>query len=92
MTDLIVKADNGLTNVENQAASKTGEFADLISNAVTHFNALLAALASDAKVGVSAVENGIGGTANLVVSTEDLLKAVAPSAQTVESLATPPAA
>lgn len=88
--DIIVKADNGLTKIEDGAASKTGEIANLISNAITHFNVLLAALAGDVKVGISAAENGIGGTANLVVSTETALKALAPSAQVTDALATPP--
>lgn len=90
--DLIVRADNGLTKVEDTAARKTGEVANLVSNVVTHLNALLAAVYSDVKIGFGAVNSGIGAEANLVVSTESLLKDVAPSAQTVEPLATPPAA
>lgn len=89
--DIIVKADNGLTKIEDGAATKTGEIANLVSNVVTHFNALLAALAGDVKVGISAAESGVGGTANLVVTTEDALKALAPAVQTAEPLATPPA-
>lgn len=88
--DIIVKADDGLTKVEDTAASKTGEVANLVSNIVTHLNALLGAIYSDVKVGFGAVNSGIGGTANLVVSTEDLLKAEAPT-PAPEPLATPPA-
>lgn len=78
--DIIVKADDGLTKIEDTAASKTGEVANLVQNVVTHFNALLAALYGDVRIGFSAVNSGIGGTANLVVSTESLLKAAAPAA------------
>lgn len=87
--DIIVKADNGLTKVEDTAAAKTGEVANLVQNVVTHLNSLLAAVYGDVKIGFGAVNNGIGGTANLVVSTEDLLKAAAPAA-TTEPLTTPP--
>lgn len=88
--DIIVKADAGLTKVEDTVGTKTGEVATLVQNVVTHFNALLAALYGDVKIGFSAVDSGIGGTANLVVSTEDLLKAAAP-APAPEPLAAPPA-
>lgn len=88
--DIIQKADAGLTHLEDTAGAKVAEIASLAANAVTHFNALLGALGSTVKIGVSAAENGIGGTANLVVSTEDALKGLA-SAQTKEPLAAPPA-
>lgn len=90
MTDIIVKADDGLTHVENEATKLTGESVGLLSNLITHFNAFLASVGSEVKVGISAAESGIGGTANLVVSTEDLLKAAAPAAAP-EPLAAPPA-
>lgn len=88
--DFIQKADAGLTKLEDTAGSKTGEVADLVQNVVTHLNHLLAAVYSDAKIGFGAVDNGIGGTANLVVSTEALLKG-AQAAPAAEPLATPPA-
>lgn len=88
--DAIVKADNGITKVEDTVGTKTSELTALVSNVVTHLNILLSAIASDVKIGISAAENGIGGTANLVVSTEDLLKSTA--TQAAEPLATPPSA
>ena len=90
MVDIIVKADNGLTKLEDGAATKTGEVANLVNNVVTHLNALLAAVYGDVKIGFGAVNSGIGAEANLVVSTESLLKAAAPTAAP-EPLAAPPA-
>jgi len=92
MTDVIAKADTGLTHVENEATKLTGESVSLLSNFITHFNTFLASVGTEVKIGISAAESGIGGTANLVVSTEDALKAIAPAVQSVEPLATPPAA
>lgn len=88
--DIIQKADAGLTHLEDTVGTKTGEVATLVQNVVTHLNHLLAAVYSDVKVGFSAVDNGIGGTANLVVSTEALLKGVQ-AAPAAEPLAAPPA-
>lgn len=88
--DIIQKADAGLTHLEDTVGAKTGEVASLVQNVVTHLNHLLAAVYSDVKVGLGAVDHGIGGTANLIVSTEALLKGVA-AAPAAEPLATPPA-
>lgn len=85
--DAIVKVDNGITNAENTVGTKANELTALVSNVVTHLNNLLTAIAGDVKIGISAAENGIGGTANLIVTTEDLLKATA--TQAAEPLATP---
>lgn len=88
--DLIQKADAGLTHLEDTAGTKTSEVVDLVQNVVTHLNKLLGAIYSGVKIGFSAVDNGIGGTANLVVSTEALLNSVQ-AAPAAEPLAVPDA-
>lgn len=90
--DIIQKADAGLTHLEDTVGAKGGEVASLVQNVVTHLNKLLATVYGDIKIGYGAVDSGIGGTANLVVSTEALLKGLQPSPTVAaEPLAAPPA-